>query len=70
MWELIDFKKVLKDIINNEINLDKVAIKIVELGDNFTEPYVEDLTEIEIGSIEYLLNRKSILCFKKVIDKD
>lgn len=52
-----DKKKVIQHLTEQEIG-DK--IKVLCMGSNYFEPYLEDLEEVPISAIPFLINEESI----------
>ena len=64
MWRQVYLRDILKDIVVGEIDCDETEVLIV----NTAELYIDNLLNVEIGTITFLLKEEeegNIICLKK-----
>lgn len=64
-----DKELLLNRIFNKDIDIEKDNIYLVNLDTKYNEPYVEYLAEVNIGTINYLLNDNDIIFIVNNKDK-
>lgn len=60
-------KDCINKILDGTINIESKDIYIVNLDTTYDEPYIENLADIEISSIQFLINEEKIFF---VMDND
>lgn len=66
--EIKDKKELISEIIYSDKYKDNMDIKVVCVGDEYKSPYIEDLADVPIGVIPFLLKEESIIFIEKVDD--
>lgn len=60
-----DKKELISEIIHSDKYKDNMDIKVVCVGDKHISPYIEDLADVPIGVIPFLLKEESIIFIEK-----
>lgn len=60
-----DKKELMSEIIYSDKYKDNMDIKVVCVGDEYISPYIEDLADVPISTIPFLLKEESIIFIEK-----
>ena len=69
MYEIRDKRKIISEMIDLKSGNEHIKnVKVICMGSDKIEPYIEDLAEIQILAIPFLLEEESIIFVEKVDD--
>lgn len=53
-------KECLAEILDNSLDIEREDVYIVNLDTTYDEPYIENLADIDISTIQFLINEEKI----------
>lgn len=68
MWKQIDKKELFNKIIDGKIDPSSQKIRVVNIDNDWGDPYVDYFENITMDTIPFLLEEESIIFFIKVVD--